>query len=105
MARRRQKRTLRPRVPSRIRKKKRKGKTRGHQHPELIGLGLVALGLFLATLRLSVRGVSENWRGRAGAPKPAAHKHSTASIAVRSISFSRPAPFLPNSLWSGAATA
>src|SRR4051812_40375158 len=50
MARRRKKRTLRPRVPSRIRKKTRKGKTRGHQHPELIGLGLVALGLFLASI-------------------------------------------------------
>jgi DNA segregation ATPase FtsK/SpoIIIE, S-DNA-T family len=50
MARRRKKRSLRPRVPSRIRKKTRKGKTRGHQHPELIGLGLVALGLFLAAI-------------------------------------------------------
>jgi DNA segregation ATPase FtsK/SpoIIIE, S-DNA-T family len=49
MARRRKKRSLRPRVPSRIRKK-RKGKTRGQQHPELIGLGLVALGLFLASI-------------------------------------------------------
>ena len=51
MARRRKKRSLRPRVPSRIRKKKtRKGTTRGHQHPELIGLGLVAVGLFVASI-------------------------------------------------------
>jgi S-DNA-T family DNA segregation ATPase FtsK/SpoIIIE len=50
MARRRKKRSLRPRVPSRIRKKTRKGKTRGQQHSELIGLGLVALGLFLASI-------------------------------------------------------
>src|SRR5919199_4081855 len=50
MARRRKKRTLRPRVPARIRKKTRKGRPRGHQHPELIGLGLLALGLFLASV-------------------------------------------------------
>jgi S-DNA-T family DNA segregation ATPase FtsK/SpoIIIE len=50
MARRRKKRTLRPRVPARIRKKTRKGATRGHQHAELLGLGLVALGLFLASM-------------------------------------------------------
>ena len=50
MARRRKKRSLRPRVPSRIRKKTRRARTRGHQHPELIGLGLVALGLFLASI-------------------------------------------------------
>ena len=48
MARRRKKRTLRPRVPARIRKKTRKTKTRGHQHPELTGLALIALGVFLA---------------------------------------------------------
>jgi DNA segregation ATPase FtsK/SpoIIIE, S-DNA-T family len=47
--RRKTKRTLRPRTPSRIRKRKRKG-ARGHQHPELTGLALVAVGLFLATL-------------------------------------------------------
>jgi DNA segregation ATPase FtsK/SpoIIIE, S-DNA-T family len=50
MARRRKKRTLRPRVPARIRKRTRKGKTHGHQHVELVGLGLVALGLFLASI-------------------------------------------------------
>jgi DNA segregation ATPase FtsK/SpoIIIE, S-DNA-T family len=50
MARRRKKRTLRPRVPARIRKRTRKGRTHGQQHLELIGLGLVALGLFLASI-------------------------------------------------------
>jgi DNA segregation ATPase FtsK/SpoIIIE, S-DNA-T family len=50
MARRRKRRTLKPRVPSRVRRRKRKTKKaegRAHQHPELIGLALVALGVFL----------------------------------------------------------
>src|SRR5512133_2844469 len=50
MARRRKRRTLKPRVPSRVKRRKRapkKAEVRGHQHPELIGLGLVALGVFL----------------------------------------------------------
>jgi DNA segregation ATPase FtsK/SpoIIIE, S-DNA-T family len=50
VARRRKKRTLRPRVPARVKKRSRRGRARGHQHPELIGLGLAAAGLFLATL-------------------------------------------------------
>src|SRR5438309_6656557 len=51
MARRRKKRrTLTPRVPARIRKKGRKGKPKSEQHHELIGLGLLALGLFLASI-------------------------------------------------------
>src|SRR5689334_8031332 len=53
MARRRKRRTLKPRVPSRVRRRKRKTKKaegRAHQHPELIGLGLVALGVFLGFL-------------------------------------------------------
>jgi S-DNA-T family DNA segregation ATPase FtsK/SpoIIIE len=37
-----------PRTPSRV--KKRRTKTRSHHHPELWGLGMVAVGLFLATL-------------------------------------------------------
>ncbi len=62
MAKRRTKRTLRPRVPSRVRRRKRGGKKeRSHHHPELIGLGLAALGLFLSTL------VYLGWEGgRAG---------------------------------------
>src|SRR3954467_14975469 len=50
MARRRKKRTLKPRVPARIRRKTRKRSPRGHQHAELLGLGLVALGIFLASI-------------------------------------------------------
>jgi S-DNA-T family DNA segregation ATPase FtsK/SpoIIIE len=50
MARRRKKRRLKPRLPARVRKKTRKGGGRGNQHPELIGLGLAALGLFLGTI-------------------------------------------------------
>ena len=53
MASRRKKRPLRPRTPSRVKKRtKRERRVRGHQHPELIGLGLAALGLFLASLLL-----------------------------------------------------
>jgi S-DNA-T family DNA segregation ATPase FtsK/SpoIIIE len=53
MARRRKRRTLKPRVPKRVKTRKKSGRrreTRGHQHPELIGLGLVALGVFLAAV-------------------------------------------------------
>jgi DNA segregation ATPase FtsK/SpoIIIE, S-DNA-T family len=52
MARRRKKRTLTPRVPSRVKKRTRKGKrkVRSEQQHELIGLGLVALGIFLASI-------------------------------------------------------
>src|SRR3954462_13940790 len=50
MAKRRKKRTLRPRLPARVRTKRRKGTTKSQQHPELIGLGLVALGIFLASI-------------------------------------------------------
>ncbi|HEU5280104.1 MAG TPA: DNA translocase FtsK 4TM domain-containing protein [Gaiellaceae bacterium] len=50
MARRRKKRTLRPRLPARVRTKRRKGKVKSQQHTELIGLGLIALGIFLAAV-------------------------------------------------------
>ena len=53
MARRRKRRVLKPRSPARVRRTKRakkKTKTRGHQHPELVGLVLVAFGIFLATV-------------------------------------------------------
>ncbi len=42
------KRAPRPRTPSRV--KKRTRKTRSHHHPELWGLGMAAVGVFLATL-------------------------------------------------------
>jgi S-DNA-T family DNA segregation ATPase FtsK/SpoIIIE len=48
MASKKRRRTLRPRSPARIRKKSRK--TRSHHHPELWGLGMVAVGLVLATV-------------------------------------------------------
>ena len=51
MARRRKKRALKPRMPARLRKRKRSAKkTAGRQHPELIGLGLAAFGIFLAAV-------------------------------------------------------
>ena len=39
---------VRPKSPARIRKKKRTRKQRGHHHHELLGLGLLCAGLFLA---------------------------------------------------------
>jgi DNA segregation ATPase FtsK/SpoIIIE, S-DNA-T family len=50
MAKRRKKRVLRPRTPSRVKRRKRAARQRSHHHPELIGLGLTAVGLFLSTL-------------------------------------------------------
>jgi S-DNA-T family DNA segregation ATPase FtsK/SpoIIIE len=51
MAARKKKRPLRPRTPSRVRKRTRKTRRRAsHEHPELLGLTLAAFGLFLATL-------------------------------------------------------
>jgi hypothetical protein len=51
MARKKRSGKLRPRIPSRVKKRTRKKKTqRGHHHPELWGLGMVAAGCFLATL-------------------------------------------------------
>ncbi|HEV8601868.1 MAG TPA: DNA translocase FtsK [Gaiellaceae bacterium] len=50
MPRRRKKRLLRPRTPARVKKTKRAKRARGHQHPELIGLVLAALGVFLSTV-------------------------------------------------------
>jgi DNA segregation ATPase FtsK/SpoIIIE, S-DNA-T family len=61
MTKRRKKRVLRPRTPSRVKRRKRAAKERSHHHPELIGLGLTAVGLFLTTL------VYLGWEGgRAG---------------------------------------
>src|SRR5256885_12656908 len=50
MARRRKKRALKPRLPARVRKKGRRGKPKSAQHLELIGLGLLALAVFLASI-------------------------------------------------------
>src|SRR3989440_4410156 len=50
MARRRKKRTLKPRTPVRIRKRKRARSRGGTQHAELVGLVLAAFGIFLASV-------------------------------------------------------
>jgi S-DNA-T family DNA segregation ATPase FtsK/SpoIIIE len=48
MAARKKKRALKPRMPSRVRKRRRR--TRSHHHPELWGLGMLAVGLFLVVV-------------------------------------------------------
>jgi len=48
MAQRKRPSRVRPKSPARVRKKKRERRQRGHQHHELLGLGLLAAGLFLA---------------------------------------------------------
>jgi DNA segregation ATPase FtsK/SpoIIIE, S-DNA-T family len=51
MARKKRSRRVRPKTPSRVKKTKQKTKRpRGHHHPELAGLGLVAVGLFLGSV-------------------------------------------------------
>jgi DNA segregation ATPase FtsK/SpoIIIE, S-DNA-T family len=51
MARKKRPGRVRPKTPARVKKQKQKQKRpRGHHHPELAGLGLVALGLFLASV-------------------------------------------------------
>jgi DNA segregation ATPase FtsK/SpoIIIE, S-DNA-T family len=51
MARKKRPAKLRPKTPARIRKRtRRKSSLRAHHHPELVGLGLLAFGLFLATV-------------------------------------------------------
>ena len=52
MARKKGKSKLRPKTPSRIKKRRTKvARPRAFNHPELWGLGLVALGIFLATIQ------------------------------------------------------
>ncbi|HKP19679.1 MAG TPA: DNA translocase FtsK [Gaiellaceae bacterium] len=41
---------VRPKTPARVRKKTRRRRGAGYQHPELIGLGLAAFGLFLGSV-------------------------------------------------------
>ena len=48
MAAKRRKRPLKPRTPSRVKKRTKKTRARSHHHPELAGLAMVAFGLFLA---------------------------------------------------------
>src|SRR3954452_8265620 len=44
---------------SRAKKRKKRGAARGHHHPELVGLGLLAVGVFLAAVL---------WFGLSGGP-------------------------------------
>jgi DNA segregation ATPase FtsK/SpoIIIE, S-DNA-T family len=50
MAPRKRSRRVRPKIPARIRKMRKRRRARGRQHPELIGLGLLSLGFFLAVI-------------------------------------------------------
>jgi DNA segregation ATPase FtsK/SpoIIIE, S-DNA-T family len=51
MARKKRPARVRPKTPSRVKKRtRRKASGRAHHHPELIGLGLVAFGLFMAAV-------------------------------------------------------
>jgi DNA segregation ATPase FtsK/SpoIIIE, S-DNA-T family len=51
MARKKRPAKLRPKTPARIRKRtRRKSSVRAHHHPELVGLALLAFGLFIATV-------------------------------------------------------
>ena len=71
-----------PRSPARVRKKKKQA--RGHQHPELWGLGLVAVGLVLATVL---------WLGWDGGPVG-----SHVSRVARATASARRAPLVPLAL-------
>ena len=48
-----------PKTPSRVKKRKKKSKGHAHHHPELVGLGLAGLGVFLAAVL---------WFGFSGGP-------------------------------------
>jgi hypothetical protein len=50
MPRQKRKTKLRPKTPSRVKKRTKRARPRGLRHPELWGLGLVALGLFLGSV-------------------------------------------------------
>jgi S-DNA-T family DNA segregation ATPase FtsK/SpoIIIE len=51
MARKKRPHKVRPKTPSRVKKRtRRQASARGHQHPELIGLGLAAFGLFMGSV-------------------------------------------------------
>jgi S-DNA-T family DNA segregation ATPase FtsK/SpoIIIE len=50
MARKKRKTKLRPKTPKRVKTRKKARRERGHHHPELAGLGLAALGVFLGSV-------------------------------------------------------
>src|SRR4051795_5198192 len=93
MAKRRKKRPLRPRVPSRV--KKRTRKVRSEQHHELIGLGLLALGVFLSSILylgwsggMVGGGIADAFTGALGA---AAYVAPVAFVAVGALMVARSA--------------
>src|SRR3954469_17090888 len=95
MAKRRKKRPLRPRVPSRVKKRTRKGGVRSAQHHELVGLGLLALGVFLASMLylgwsggMVGGGIADMFKGAIGA---AAYAAPVAFVAVGSLMVARSA--------------
>ena len=95
MAKRRNKRPLRPRVPSRVKKRTRKRGVRSAQHHELVGLGLLALGIFLASvLYLGWSGgmvggaIADGFEGAIGA---AAYVAPVAFVAVGALMVARSA--------------
>jgi S-DNA-T family DNA segregation ATPase FtsK/SpoIIIE len=96
MARRKKKRPLRPRVPARVKKRTRKGgRVSSEQHHELIGLGLVALGVFLASILylgwsggMIGGGIADGFIGAIGA---AAYVAPVAFVVVGSLMVARSA--------------
>ena len=96
MARRKKKRPLRPRVPARVKKRTRKGgRVSSDQHHELIGLGLVALGVFLASILylgwsggMVGGGIADAFTGAIGA---AAYVAPVAFVVVGSLMVARSA--------------
>ena len=50
MARKKRPSKVRPKTPSRVKKRTTRKASRGHHHPELIGLGLAAFGLFMGSV-------------------------------------------------------
>jgi DNA segregation ATPase FtsK/SpoIIIE, S-DNA-T family len=50
MARKRRKSKLRPKLPKRVKTRKKARRERGQHHPELMGLGLAAFGIFLGSI-------------------------------------------------------
>ena len=75
----RTKRPLRPRTPSRV--KKRTRRTRSHHHPELWGLGMVAIGIFLVAV------VDLGWSGGVIGAKVVNGLHSAGGVSAYVIPF------------------
>src|SRR5438105_2174448 len=93
MARRRKKRTLKPRTPARIRKRKRARSRGGTQHAELVGLVLAAFSIFLASVLylgwsggLVGGGIVDGVRGLLGA---AAYATPAAFVAIGGLMLGR----------------